>query len=129
MRKNFDSRRSAVPRFARGIALLLGATLLAAPNLAHAHFSTVIPQSPNGERGKPLNCLFFWGHPYEHVIFETPAPSSLVALAPSGARATLTTVAEGSARRFRFAPKERGDHLVLLTSPRYEVDDEVLQDH
>lgn len=96
---------------------------------AAAHFTTLIPEAPAAERGKPLNFLLFWGHPFERVIFDTPAPERLVALAPSGKVEALATEAAGRERRVRLTPRERGDHLVVARSAVYEVEGERIRDH
>jgi uncharacterized GH25 family protein len=106
-------------------ALVLTALVLLVRPLP-AHFHMLLPEPASAQRGKPVTILFQWGHPFEHQLFDAPAPQSVVVLAPDGRRTDLTkslekiTVPAGekkaAAYRLRFTPEQRGDFVVVLNS-------------
>src|SRR5438046_70985 len=118
-------------------ALVIG--LLPAP--APAHYNMLLPQSAAAKRGEPVTITYQWGHPFEHQLFDAPAPASLAVFAPDGKKSDLKMAMEGmtvpgtdgkkvSTFQFRFTPEERGDYLFLLkAAPIWmEEDQEFLED-
>src|SRR5438105_3960606 len=100
-----------------------------------AHYNMLLIQTPSAKRGQAVTVLYQWGHPYEHQLFDAPAPQSVLAIAPDGTRADLgkmlETVAEPTpeqktvaAYRFRFSPEQRGDYLFVLTTPPIWMEEE-----
>jgi cobalt/nickel transport protein len=113
--------------------------LSAAP--ASAHYNMLLPSTWSAKKGEVVTFTYQWGHPFEHQLFNAPAPESVAVLAPDGKTVTpikdLEKVAlpagEGktvTAYQFRFTPGERGDYVSLLrTAPIWmEEDGEFLQD-
>jgi cobalt/nickel transport protein len=105
-------------------AALLAA--IAAP--AGAHFNMLLPDKASVKKDEAVSLTYQWGHPFEHQLFDAPAPESLVALAPDGKTvADLTkklekvTVPAGekkvTAYRLRFTPDQRGDYVFVLRTP------------
>ncbi|HIE04283.1 MAG TPA: DUF4198 domain-containing protein [Candidatus Latescibacteria bacterium] len=91
-----------------------------------AHFHTFIPDNPYGRRGRSVNYTYFWGHPYEHVVFDTPRPVSLFALTPRGKKVDLmgTLKKHGKGYMFSYTPRELGDHIICLDAPPIFVEEE-----
>lgn len=117
------------------VALLYGA----AP--APAHYNMLLPDRAAAKKGEEVVFTYQWGHPFEHQLFEAPAPLSVTVRAPDGKSTALTRMLEKveldagggkkvSGYRFRFTPEQRGDYLfVLRTHPIWmEEDGEFLQD-
>ena len=110
---------------------------------AQAHFNMLLPQSASVKKGEEVVFTYQWGHPYEHELFDAPAPQDVQVLAPDGMTTTdltksLKKVAlqarQGktvAAYRFAFTPEQRGDYVVLLRTPPIwmETDGEFLQDN
>jgi len=47
---------------------------------AYAHFHTFWPEdNPNcyAKRGTAITFKYFWGHPYENIIFDAPTPNMI----------------------------------------------------
>src|SRR5947209_4674049 len=95
---------------------------------APAHYNMLLPETVSAQRGKPVTFLYQWGHPFEHQLFDAPAPQSLIVLTPDGKQADLTRSLEKvkvlagpgqavAAYRFRYTPAVRGDHVFLLRTP------------
>jgi uncharacterized GH25 family protein len=112
---------------------------LAAP--VGAHFNMLLPQAAAARRGEPVTLVYQWGHPYEHQLFDAPAPQGVVVVAPDGRKTDLGRALEKinlpagdkkqvTAYRLRFTPDQRGDYLILLTTPPIwmEEDQEFLHD-
>jgi cobalt/nickel transport protein len=116
---------------------LLG--LLAAS--ATGHFNMLLPQSASVKVKEVVPIVYQWGHPFEHQLFDAPAPESVLVFSPAGKKTDLTNQLkeekigiddkkETLIRRFRFTPEERGDYIFILnTKPIWMAeDDEFLQD-
>jgi uncharacterized GH25 family protein len=123
----------------RAVALL--ASLVAFIPPARAHYNMLLPASPSVMRGEPVTLIYQWGHPFEHQLFDAPAPKGLVVLTPDGKKADLTgklekvaLVAEKgkkvSGYRLRYTPAQRGDHVFVLETPPIwlEEDQEFVRD-
>jgi uncharacterized GH25 family protein len=117
--------------------MLLG---LGAPS-AQGHYNMLLPQSASAKKGEAVTFTYQWGHPFEHQLFDAPAPTSVIVLAPDGKQTDLTKglekttrpAAEGKkavAYQFRYTPEERGDYVFVLQTPPIwmEEDGEYLQD-
>jgi cobalt/nickel transport protein len=125
----------------RTISALLLVAFTALP--AHAHFNMLMPQTTSAKKGEEVVFTYQWGHPYEHELFDAPAPDSVQVLGPDGkTTADLTKalekitlpVGEGkkvAAYQFHFTPEQRGDYVFLLRTPPIwmESDGEFLQDN
>jgi cobalt/nickel transport protein len=114
--------------------------LLLLPTVAAAHFNILLPQTPSAQRGKAVEIVYQWGHPFEHQLFDAPVPASCMAVAPDGRKTDLSelrqkiAVPSGSqqvtAYRYRFTPEERGDYRLYLETPPIWLpeDQEFVQD-
>ncbi len=100
--------------------------LLAIP--ARAHYNMLLPQTPSAKLGKPVVIDYQWGHPFEHQLFNAPAPQSITVVGPDGKKTDLAKARETihvfgtdgkkvTAYRWRFTPRRRGDCVLLLESP------------
>jgi cobalt/nickel transport protein len=108
---------------------------------ASAHFNMLLPDTASAKRGEPVTFLYQWGHPFEHQLFNAPAPKGIYVVRPDKTVRDLTDAVEKTTApaeadkatttyRVRFTPDERGDFLfVLTTQPIWmEEDQEFLQD-
>jgi cobalt/nickel transport protein len=104
---------------------------------AWAHFNMLFPESASVKRGEQVLFVYQWGHPFEHELFNAPAPQSLAMLSPDGKRTDLVKTLEQIAEptpatryQFRFKPEQRGDFVFVLTTPPIwmKEDEEFLQD-
>jgi cobalt/nickel transport protein len=107
---------------------------------ADAHFNMLLPSTASAKKGEPVAFTYQFGHPFEHQLFDAPAPQSLVVIAPDGKQTDLAkslekiTVPAGdkkvTAYRFTFTPEQRGDYVFVLTTPPIwmEEEQEFLQD-
>lgn len=112
------------------------AVLVLALNAAGAlgHYNMLLPSPPSARKGEAVTFHYIWGHPFEHELFDAPAPRSLVVLAPDGTRTDLTKSLEKVARktgdkkvtafRFTFTPELRGDHTFILRTPAIWMEEE-----
>lgn len=102
---------------------------------ADAHFNMLLPQPASTKRGEPVTFLYQWGHPFEHQLFDAPAPAGLSVLAPDGKKTDLVKTLEKTtvpgtdgkkviAYRFRLTPEQRGDYLLVLTTPPIWMEEE-----
>lgn len=108
---------------------------------AVAHFNMLLPRAASGKRGQAVTVVYQWGHPFEHQLFNAPAPAQLTLLSPGGTSTDLSRALEKfnqqttdrkevTAYRLRFTPEERGDFVFVLSTPPIwmEEDQEFLQD-
>jgi cobalt/nickel transport protein len=127
-------------RFTLHLVLVL-AQLALAVTTAPAHFNMLLPERASAKRGEPVTIIYQWGHPFEHQLFDTPAPERVLAIAPDGKKLDLTkslekvTLVGGEGRkvtgyRLRFTPEQRGDYVFILNTPPVwmQEDEEFLQD-
>src|SRR5882762_5981767 len=102
---------------------------------ARAHYNMLLPETASARRGDTIAFLYQWGHPFEHQLFDAPAPRSLWALSPDGKKLDLTSTvekvavlgAEGksvTAWRFRFKPEQRGDYIFRLSAEPIWMEEE-----
>lgn len=109
--------------------------------MARGHFSMLLPSAASAKRGEEVTLTYHWGHPFEHQLFNAPAPEELFVFAPDGHKTSLldqlekftAPAGEGkrvTAYRLRFTPTERGDYRFVLSTPPIwmEEDQEFLQD-
>src|SRR4051794_27670748 len=107
--------------------LLALVSVLGAASAAPAHFNMLLPQSAAGKKGEPVTLTYQWGHPFEHQLFDAPAPESVVVLGPDGEKTDLTKSLEQvalpggekkvTAYRLKFTPPQRGDYVFVLRTP------------
>jgi uncharacterized GH25 family protein len=101
----------------------------------------LLPQAASVKKRAPVTLIYQWGHPFEHELFDAPAPSRLAVFAPDGKETELTKALEKvksltpdgkqvTAYRLRFTPERRGDYTFVLATPPIwmEEDKEFLQD-
>jgi cobalt/nickel transport protein len=102
--------------------------LLTAIPAVHGHFNMLLPQTAYAKRNEAVTLVYQWGHPFEHQLFDAPAPASLSVLGPSGKKMDLLPALksaservasgkEAAGYRLRFTPNERGDYIFLLNPP------------
>jgi len=102
---------------------------------ARAHYNMLLPETASAKRGDTVAFLYQWGHPFEHQLFDAPAPRSLWVLSPDGKKSDLISTlekaavpgAEGktvTAWRFRFKPEQRGDYVILLAAEPIWMEEE-----
>jgi cobalt/nickel transport protein len=114
--------------------LALSLPLLLAGSAA-AHFNMLLPNRASARKGgEEVLFTYEWGHPFEHELFDAPAPEAVTALGPDGKTVDLTkslekTTAPAGDRKvttylFRFTPEQRGDYVFLLRTPPIWMDDE-----
>jgi uncharacterized GH25 family protein len=121
----------------------MGLTLLAFAALsapAAGHFTMLLPSTASAKKGETVTVTCQWGHPFEHQLFDTPAPVSLTVRDPDGKKTDLTPHLEKveagsggkkvSAYQVRFTPPARGDYLFVAQMPPVwmEEDGEFLED-
>lgn len=120
--------------------LALGAMGIAGSRLS-AHFLMLLPDKPSVRLGETITLLYQFGHPYEHQLFDAPAPQKFIVRSPDGkvtdvAKALEPCLLSGSegktvaAFRYRITPKQRGDYIVRVDGPPVwlEEDQEFIQD-
>src|SRR6516164_10603954 len=104
---------------------LIVALLALTTSPLQAHFNILLPQSASVKRGETVTVFYRWGHPFEHQLFDAPAPQSVFAIQPDGRKTDLKEILEritepgsegknATAYQFRFTPSERGDFILGL---------------
>jgi uncharacterized GH25 family protein len=105
-----------------------------------AHFPMLLPSSASARRGEPISLTYQWGHPFEHQLFDAPAPLGLTVRAPDGKQSNVAAALEKATRpagdkkvtayTLSFTPESRGDYLFVLRAPPIwmEEDGEFLDD-
>jgi uncharacterized GH25 family protein len=105
---------------------------------ARAHYNMLLPEKHSVQRGETVTFLYQWGHPFEHQLFDAPAPEKVMVVAPDGQTSDLTMRLEKviavpadakkvilpaaeakqqvTAYRLRFTPELRGDYVFILNS-------------
>jgi uncharacterized GH25 family protein len=101
---------------------------------AGAHYNILLPEKHSVKRGEAVTLLYHWGHPFEHQLFDAPAPEKVFVLSPDGKETDLTKNLEQitadtkqvTAYRLRFTPEQRGDYVFILKSaPIWMPEDQV----
>lgn len=113
----------------RRLLLPLAAALLAASAApAGAHYNMLLLDKHSVKKDEAVTLTYQWGHPFEHQLFDAPAPEKLTVRAPDGKTTDLTKslekttvpAAEGkkvTAYRVKFTPDQRGDFVFVLQTP------------
>lgn len=113
------------------------AFVLATVSIARAHFHTFWPDKWHcyAKRGRTITWYYFWGHPYEKIVFDTKEPYFYV-VKPDGGRDPVRSKAskmrdEETGKRRRtyevmYEPTVIGDSYLCLESPAYFVEEEGL---
>jgi uncharacterized GH25 family protein len=119
----------------RRLILLVFVSLFAFVSPSMAHYNMLLPDSWSAKKDEPVTFTYQWGHPFEHQLFDAPAPEQVVVVAPDGKSSEITKTLEKitlpsgdqkvTAYRFKFTPDQRGDYVfVLKTSPIWMKDEE-----
>jgi cobalt/nickel transport protein len=107
---------------------------------AGAHYNMLLPEKASARKGETVAVAYQWGHPFEHELFDAPAPEKFIVVAPDGKSTDLgkalekRSVGEGDKKvtvyRGSFTPQQRGDYLLVLQTPPIwmQEDQEFLQD-
>ena len=103
-------------------ALALAGLLVPA---AGAHFNMLLPAKASVGK-ESVTLVYQWGHPFEHQLFDAPAPQSVSVLAPDGKKTDLASLLKEvkvpgedgkvTAYQFPFTPPQRGDFVFTLTT-------------
>jgi len=116
-----------VTAFVFALALVGGA--------ASAHFHTFLPDGPDayGALGQKLTWTYFWGHPYEFIVFDAGLPNVYV-VSPDGAKHPLKLSPKaikdpetGKQRKgfsFAYTPEAIGDSWLVLEAPAIPIEEE-----
>jgi cobalt/nickel transport protein len=111
----------------------LGVTFSPAP----AHYNIFLPEKHSVRRGETVTLLYQWGHPFEHQLFNAPAPEKVFVVAPDGTITDVTKQLENviavtasgdrvTAYRLRFTAAQRGDYVFILnTVPIWMPEDQL----
>ena len=102
----------------------------------YAHFHTFWPEdSPNcyAKRRQEITFKYFWGHPYEKIIFDTPTPNFYV-VRPDGKKDKVSikkiqmkdeeTGEMRTAYEVKYKPTALGDSYLCLDAPPIFVEQE-----
>ena len=117
--------------------LLLGAIPFAATGRVHAHYQMLLPSSASGVTEQAVTITYQWGHPFEHQLFDAPVPAAVGVVAPDGTRSDLSANLQkievrgdgdrpAGAFRITFTPRQRGDHVLTLTTAPIWMNEEKL---
>jgi cobalt/nickel transport protein len=119
----------------RPLLALAALSLAIAP--VRAHYNMLLPERHSVKRGEAVTLLYQWGHPFEHQLFDAPAPERVFVLSPDGKTTDLAKRLEKvlaltadakqvTAYRLRFTPEQRGDYVFILNSaPIWMPEDQV----
>jgi cobalt/nickel transport protein len=102
---------------------------------AAAHYNMLLPSTASAKKAEVVTFTYQWGHPFEHQLFDAPAPVSVAVLAPDGKKIDLTKTLEKTtvpgagekkvvAYQFKFTPDQRGDYLFLLQTPEIWMEED-----
>ena len=113
------------------LLIAVGIVFICATGVSLAHFNTIIPDTTDARRGRAVNFTYFWGHPYEHIVFDTEMPEALKILTPNGKTVDIKPQKDGQQLRFSYKPTQLGDHILYCDAPAYFIEEEELfwQDH
>jgi cobalt/nickel transport protein len=114
--------------------------VLASRSHAAAHYHILFPDKPAADRDATVTFTLRFGHPFEHQLFPTQRPKSVVVVPPDGKPVDLTARAERfevpgadnkpvPAYRWTYTPTRRGDHLVVVRcEPEWLAEEQVFLD-
>jgi hypothetical protein len=118
----------------RRLILLVVVSLFAFVSPSAAHYNMLLPEKWSAKKDEPVTFTYQWGHPFEHQLFDAPAPQKVVVIAPDGKSSDVTktlekiTIPSGeqkvTAYRFKLTPDQRGDYVVVLRTPPIWMKDE-----
>ena len=113
------------------LSIAVGIVLMCATGVSLAHFNTIIPDKTDVRRGTTVNFTYFWGHPYEHMVFDTEMPDALKVLTPDDNMVDIKPEKDGQRLKFSYKPAQLGDHILYCDAAAYFVEEEELfwQDH
>jgi cobalt/nickel transport protein len=114
------------------LAWVVAAVLVPA---ASAHYNMLLPDKASAAKGDTVHFLYQWGHPFEHELFDAPAPEGVAVIAPDGKTTNYpgdflqkASVPSGdkkvTAYRFSYKPEQRGDYIFLLKLPPIWMEEE-----
>lgn len=125
----------------RSLFPLAGVLLAVSAGSAEAHFNMLLSDKPSAKKDEAVTLTYQWGHPFEHQLFDAPAPESLSVRAPDGKTTDLTkslkktTVPTAGGKKvtayqLKLTPDQRGDYVFLLKTPPIwmEEEEEFFQD-
>src|SRR5262249_44403221 len=126
------------------LILLVIVSLFAFVSPSAAHYSMLLPDNWSAKKGESVTLTYQWGHPFEHQLFDAPAPEYVAVRTPDGTpddkwidltkSLEKVTLPGGekkvTAYRLKFTPEQRGDYVFVLRTPPIwmEEDGEYLQD-
>jgi cobalt/nickel transport protein len=101
------------------------AALIAVTGRAPAHYHILFPDRAAIDRDGTVTFTLFFGHPFEHQLFDFQRPKTIVTRSPDGRSSELTGKTEKiqagdrdhvpvTAYRWTYSPALRGDHVVLV---------------
>ena len=101
----------------------LGVLLTA--NAAMAHYHILLPDKSSVDRGATVRFTLRFGHPFEHQMFPTQKPKSVIVVTPDGEKVDLSARPvpalpheneETSTLGYcwTYTPAQRGDHVVFV---------------
>lgn len=102
---------------------------------AEGHYHMLLLGPASTKRDEPVRLTFQFGHPFEHQLFDSTKPHSLVVLAPDGKKTDLLSMLEPASMagsegkkvrvfQLRFIPEQRGDYVfVAQTEPVWMEED------
>ena len=104
---------------------------------AQAHYHMLIPDKQSLKTGEETTLTYQFGHPFEHQLFDTAAPESAVIFLPDGTEQDVKEKLKKvevagekgkkvAAYQLTFKPEQRGDHIVVFTSPAVHIEGERL---
>lgn len=108
-----------------GIAWLCGLSVLATAGRAPAHYHILLPDKASADRDAAVHFTLRFGHPFEHQMFATQKPISVVVVTPDGHAVGQSDKLEryetpgangkpAAAYRWTYTPGRRGDHVVFV---------------
>src|SRR5258708_26857056 len=98
------------------------AVLLWMAPMGQAHFNMLLPDKPSAKKGDEVILTYQWGHPFEHQLFDAPAPESVIVYSPDGKSTNVTKEIKKvqlpvgdkktvTAYTLSVTPDQRGDYL------------------
>jgi uncharacterized GH25 family protein len=97
-----------------------------------AHYHILLPDKTSVKKGEKVTITYYYGHPFEHELFDASKPQRALAITPDGKQIDLLKSldrldnADGqkkvTAYFLSYTPQERGDHLVVVESAPHSID-------